>query len=208
VLLQADVDVDAVDPQVDVVHVRQIPFAEAALLALPGLGQLRDHRRGQSRRAAQELPQRGHEVARGQPVQIEQRQHLGDFRGLAAPRRQDRRGEPGPLTGVGVGAAVIDPRRDHLHRPARGEYLARLVRAVAHHQPTAVLVTLVGEPGDVVIDLRLQGLGQHPSGTLTDQVVDQRRTIVSAGVNRVGSSRNYGEHGSYLPDQRSSAGLA
>ena len=178
------------------------------MLGLPGLGQLRDHRRGQARRGAEELSQRGHEIARGQPVQVEQRQHLGDLRGLATPRRQDRRGEPGPLAGVGIGAPVIDPGGDHVHRAGRGEYRARLVRAVAHHQPTPVLVPLVDEPGDVVIDLRLQGLGQHPAGALTDQVVDQRHAVVSAGVTRVGNSRNYGEHGSYLPDRRWRADLA
>jgi hypothetical protein len=47
VLFEADVDVDAVGPEVDVVHARQIPLREGALLGLPGLGQLGDHRRGQ-----------------------------------------------------------------------------------------------------------------------------------------------------------------
>jgi hypothetical protein len=32
---------------------------------------------------------------------------FGDLRGLAAPRRQDRRGEPATLARLGVGAAVI-----------------------------------------------------------------------------------------------------
>jgi hypothetical protein len=62
VLLETDVDVDPVGPQVDVVHPRQVPGGEAALLGLPGLGQSGDHRRGQPGRAAQELAQRGHEV--------------------------------------------------------------------------------------------------------------------------------------------------
>ena len=92
--------------------------------------------------------------------------------------------------------------------PAEVEDLAGLVRAVAHHQPTTVLVALGGEPGDVVIDLGLQRLGQHPTGALTDKVIDQRRAAVSAGIISVGSSRNYGEHGSYLPDRRWRADLA
>jgi hypothetical protein len=124
----------------------------------------------------------------------------GDLRGLAAPGGQDRRGEPGLLNGVGVDTPVIGPRCPRLDRAGRGEDLAGLVRAVAHHQPASVGVALAGEPGDVVVDLRRQGLGEHPAGTLADELVDQRRTIRSAGIIRVASSRNYGEHGPYLPD--------
>jgi hypothetical protein len=82
------------------------------------------------------------------------------------------------------------------------------VAAVAHHQPAAVLVTLADVAGDVVVDLGLQRLGQHPPGTLTNQLVDQRGAAVSAGVISLGSSRNYGEHGSYPSDRRWRAGLA
>ena len=112
------------------------------------------------------------------------------------------------MVGVGVGAAVVDPGRDHLDRPRRGEDLAGLVGAVAHHQPAPVLVALAGELGDVGVDLGLQRFGQHPTGTLANQLVDQRATIAAAGIIGVGSSRNYGEHGSYLPDRRWSADLA
>jgi hypothetical protein len=71
-----------------------------------------------------------------------------------------------------------------------------------------VLVALAGETGDVLIDLGLQRFGQHPPGTVTDDLIDQRQPAVSAGVNRLGRSRNYGEHGSCLPDRRWRAGLA
>jgi hypothetical protein len=54
----------------------------------------------------------------------------------------------------------------------------------------------------------LQGLGQHPAGALADEFVDQHRPIGTTGVNRVGGSRSYGEHGSYLPDRRWRADLA
>ena len=205
---EADVDVDPVGPQVDIVHTGQVPGREGALLGLPYLGQLGDHRRGQPGRGAEELAQRGHEVPGGQAVQVEQRQYLGDLRTLAAPRRQDRRGEPRPFAGVGVGAAVVDPRRGDLHRAGAGEYLAGLMRAVAHHQPATDLVALADEPGDVGVDLGLQRLDQHPAGALPDDLIDQRHTAVSAGVIGVGSSRNYGKHGSYLPDRRWRADLA
>jgi len=44
-------------------------------------------------------------------------------------------------------------------------------------QAMPVHVTLVGEAGDVGIDLGLQRLGQHPAGTLTHDLVDQRRAL-------------------------------
>jgi hypothetical protein len=208
VLLEADVDVDAVGPQVDVVHARQAPAGERLLLALPGLGQLRDHRRGQAGRAAEELPERGYEVPGRQAVQVEQRQHLGDLRGLAAPGRQDRRGEPAAFARLRVGAAVVDPRRDHLDRAGRGQHLAGLVDAVAHHQPAPVLIAFVVELGDVGVDLGLQRFGQHPTGALADDLVDQRHPIGAAGVIGVGGSGNYGEHRSYPSDRRWRADLA
>jgi hypothetical protein len=80
--------------------------------------------------------------------------------------------------------------------------------AVAHHQPSALGVALGDVAGDVVVDLGLQRLGQHPTGALAYQLVDQGRGAVPAGVIGGCVSRNYGEHGSYPSDQRSSAGLA
>jgi hypothetical protein len=71
------------------------------------------------------------------------------------------------------------------------------------------LVALVTERGDVGVHLGLQGLGQHPPGTLADDLVDQRAaTGAAAGVVGVGGSRNYGEHGSYPSDRRWRADLA
>jgi hypothetical protein len=90
VFFQTDVDVHAISPQVDVVHPCQVPVGEGALLGLPLLGELGDHGCGQARGRAEELAEGRHEVTRGQAVQIQQRQHLGDLRGLARPGRQDR----------------------------------------------------------------------------------------------------------------------
>ena len=67
------------------------------------------------------------------------------------------------------------------------------MRAVAHDPPPPVLVALVQVWGDVILDLSLQCLGQHPAGTLADQLVDQGRAIVPARVIGIGGSRNYGE---------------
>jgi hypothetical protein len=94
-------------------------------------------------------PSAGPEVLRREPVQVQQRQHLLDLRGLARPRRQDRRREPLPLAGFRVNPLVVHPRRMHLDRARGGGHLARLVIAVAHHQPMPVLVAFVGELGAV-----------------------------------------------------------
>jgi len=209
VLFKADVDVDAVRPQVDEVHSGQIAGGEGALLGLPRLGQLRDHRRRQPGRGAEELAQGRGEVPGREPMQVQQRQYLGDLRGLAAPGGQDRRAEPLTFAGVGVGAAVVDPWCGHLDRAGAGEDFARLVAAVTHDQAVAVLVELGGEPRDVGVDLGLQGFGEHPPGAIADNLVDQRRRAIRrAGVIGVSNSRNYGKHGSYLPDRRWRADLA
>jgi len=42
---------------------------------------------------------------------------------------------------------------------------------VAHHQPVAVLVCLVGVRGDIAFDLGFQGGSQHPPGALAHQLV-------------------------------------
>ena len=144
-LLEADLEVDAVDPQVDVVGARQIALPEGLGLVLPLRGQPGDRRRRQPRTRAEELLQRRTEVAGGQPVQVQQRQHLGHLRGLACPRRQDRRGKPLPFIGIGVDALVVDPRGGHRHRTRRGQHLALVVIAIADHQPSPVLIDLIGE---------------------------------------------------------------
>ncbi len=110
-LLEADLEVDAVDPQVDVIGAREVTLAESLRLVLPLAGEPGDRRGRQSGARAEKLLQRRTEVTRREPVQVQQWQHLGHLRGgLACPRRQDRRGKPLPLTGNGVDALVVDPR--------------------------------------------------------------------------------------------------
>ncbi len=164
---------DAVGPDVDVVAAGQITLAERGVIGLP-LGRQPCHgRQGEPGGAAQELLEGGHEVPRGQAVQIEQRQHLADLRGLAAPRRQDRRGEPLAFARGLVDALVVHPLRLHLDHPGRGRDLPCLVVAVADHQAAPVLVTLIGQLGYVGVDFSLQVGGRHPLCTLVDDVVDQ-----------------------------------
>jgi hypothetical protein len=141
------------------------------MVGLPAGQQPTDSGRRQPSRRTEELFQGWDEVAGGQPVQVQQRQHLTDLRALAAPGRQDHRAEPGPLAGHRIHPAVIDPRRPHRNRTRGGHHLTLARVAVAHHQAPAALITLGGVGGEIVVDLGLQGSGQHPSGTLASQPI-------------------------------------
>src|SRR6185436_11734323 len=76
-----------------------------------------------------------------------------------------------PLTGIRVDTLVVDPRCRDVHRAGARGHRPRLVAAAAHHQPMTLLVTNVSELGDVRLDLRPQGLGQHPLRTLADELI-------------------------------------
>ena len=137
-------------------------------------------------------------------MQVQQWQHLADLRGLAGPRRQDRRREPLALTGVGVGALVVHPGRLHRDRTSGGDHLAFGVVAVADHQAVPVFVDLTRVPGDIVGDLGLQRSGQHLPGTITHDLVEQRPPGTDRGAGRVGviDVVHYREHGRAFPPAR------
>jgi hypothetical protein len=80
-------------------------------VVLPLTGEPGDRRCRQPRGGAEELFQRGHKVTLGHPIQVQQRQHLGDRRGPLCPRRQNRRGEPSTPPDLLVDALVVDLRR-------------------------------------------------------------------------------------------------
>ncbi len=207
VLLKADLEVDPVDPAVHVVGVLQGALVERLGLVLPLGSEPGDRRGRQPRSGAEELLQRRHEVARGHPVQVEQREHLGDLRRLPRPRRQNRRREPPTLTGLLVDALVVDPRRPHRHcSRGRGD-LPCLPVAVTDHQPVAGLVDGVGMDVDVGGDLGLQRRGEHRSRAVADKLVQQRRAHRGRGV--LGGRDllvDYLEHRRTFPNRRASAG--
>ena len=73
----------------------QLPGAERGVLGLPLLGQPLDRARRQPRGVlTQQIPQRRPEVPGSEPVQVQNRQHLGHLRLLPRIRRQDPRAEP------------------------------------------------------------------------------------------------------------------
>ena len=104
-------------------------------------------------------------------MQVQQREHLGDLRALAAPRRQDHRPEPDPRTARRVDPAVVHPRRRHRHRASTSRDRALAGVAVPPDQAMAALIYLACVRGDVGRNLFLERDGKHPPGTLTDQLV-------------------------------------
>ncbi len=152
-LFEADVEVDAVRVEVDVVDVFEGAVGELVPFLLPVGGQPGDHRSRQPGGRAEELLKGGHEVSRAHPVQVHQRQHLGHLGRLAGPRRQDRAAEAHLLAGLLVDPAVVDPRRPDLDRPGAGDQRPRLGVSVAHNQAMPVFVDLVRHARDVAVDL-------------------------------------------------------
>ena len=124
---------------------------------------------------AEELGQRRPEIGAGQAVQIQQRQHLRHPRRLPRPGRQDRRGEPAPLTAHPIDTFVVDPRRPHSHGTGRRGHLPLSMVTVADDQPATVGVNLATMDVDVGGHLGLQRRRQHLPGTVADNLIEHRR---------------------------------
>jgi hypothetical protein len=138
---------------------------------LPLGGQPGDDRGAQPGRGAEERLQRGHEVHAGQPVQVQQRQHLGHLGATPTPAGQDQALKLHPLAGHRVDPPVVDPGADHLDLPGRGRDLARLGMSVAPDQSMPALVGQLVVGGQVDVDLGLQRGRQHPPRALTHELV-------------------------------------
>ena len=92
-------------------------------------------------------------------MQVQQRQHLGHLRGLACPRRQDRRGKPLPLTRIGVDPFVVDPRRTSAQeRKIALTGLSPFWHGTSHR--TQGIVVGYGTPPEHEYTTALQHLGQ------------------------------------------------
>src|SRR6058998_2365663 len=110
VLLEAGLHIDAVDPEVDDLKVRDGAGPPALVLGLPPGLQPRD-RGGRQRRAVPQQPaQRQIEVAEGQAMQVQLRQEPPDLLSVSLERRQ----QP-TLEALGQPA---HPRPAHGERPA------------------------------------------------------------------------------------------
>ncbi len=160
---------------------------------------------------SEELPEGRHKIPGREPVQVQQRQHLADLWRLPCPRRQDRRREPLPLARFGVHALVVDPRRGHLHRAGAGEHLARLVAAVA---PPAGARSHRARRRTGRYRRRLRpaaprpASAAHPPGRFRRSIDDDPGADEAAELSRSAESETMVSTGTYLPDQRCTAGLA
>src|SRR5271157_6521495 len=103
-----------------------------------------------------------------------------------------------PLPGIRVDPLVVDPRGHHGDRARGGQHVARLVIAIADHQPTAVVVEPIGELLDIGANFRRKRRMQHLAGAIADDLVQHRptRTSVIVGPLRV---VNYRKHGRTFP---------
>ncbi len=182
-LLEANVEVDPVSPEVHVVPVRQVAGHEGAVLVLPGRGEPGDHRSRQPSRRTEEPLEGRDEVACRQSVQVQQRQDLGDLRRPPTPRRDDDGLELGLFTGRLVDTTVVHPRCFDLDRSGHGLDLASPGVAISRHETVPVLIALVYELGEIRVDLGLQGSGQHRPRTFAADLVQAEATFrASLGV--------------------------
>ena len=173
---------DPVRPDVDVIAVRERSLHEGAVLGLPGRREPSDDRRRQPRCRSEEPFESRSEVPGRQAVQVEQGQHLGDLRGLAAPRRDDRGLELRPLVGLGVDPTILHARRADPDRSRDGGDHPRPGVAVARDEPVPRLVTFAGQLRDVGVDLGLQGRGEHPLCSLAEDLVQHRPAVRDGGL--------------------------
>ena len=101
-----------------------------------------------------------------------------------------------PLTAHLIDALVVDPRPPHRDRTGRRGHLPLGVMTVADHQPTAIGVDLPSMGLDMGGDLGLQRGRQHLPGTITDNLIQQRR----AGLVGLRTFLDYREHEGYLSE--------
>jgi hypothetical protein len=79
-VLQTNVEMHPVGPQIHVIDLAQIALLERCQLLAPLAREPLDRRRAQASFAAEQLSQRGLEVLGRDTAQIQHRQHFGDFR--------------------------------------------------------------------------------------------------------------------------------
>jgi hypothetical protein len=162
---------DPIRPAVHVIPVGQAALGERRSLGLPLGGQPGNDRGRQARARAKERLQRRDEIQAGQPVQIQQRQHLGHLRRAPTPAGQQPAVELHPLAGTWIDPPVVHPRSDDFDLADPGGDGAGRGVAVADHQPMAALIHQLGVRRDVGLDLGLQRHRQHPPGALAKQLV-------------------------------------
>ncbi len=200
VLLEAHVEVHAVRPEVDVVDPAQAALPPAVVLGLPGLREPPHGRGGEARPRTEEGRERGQEVARREPPQVEQRQHLGHLRRTPHVGRQQRRDVALTV------AAVVDARRLHGDAARGGRDLARAGVAVAHGQPPARRVDRNGVALEVGLAFGLQRQREHLLGGQAAELV-QAHLLLGPHLLMPASLMHYPQHPAYSSRPASSGHL-
>ena len=168
---------DPVDPHIHVIVIGQVALPKLPILLLPHGGQPRDGRGTQAGRVlAEQHRQRLAEVARREPPQIKDGQHLRHLRGAAHIGRENPAREPLAVA-VGVHPFVVHAGRPDFPGPGPAGDLPRLGLPVADHQPVALFVAVRGVGLDILRHLHRQGLHQHPTRSFARERV-QRRTLI------------------------------
>src|SRR5918993_880758 len=104
-------------------------------------------------------------------MQVQQWQNLRNFRGFPHVRWKDHAAKPLPFALL-VDPPVIDPRSLNLDGPRPQHNLALSGVAVFRHEGMAPLVALCTGGVDVGLDLGFEGAGEHPSRSLSGDLVE------------------------------------
>jgi hypothetical protein len=159
IVFQPGLNMNAVDPEIDVAFGREVALAPAPVLFRPSLLET-PYGRGRKPAGvlAKQRNERLLEVAGGDPLEVEDRdQHFEALRS-ARVGRQNRRGKANALRAFTD--AVAHPRAAHADRTDAGHDLALWQMAVAHQPLAAIIGRLVGVPTKQGRDLSLDSLRQ------------------------------------------------
>src|SRR5215207_7134012 len=187
-MLQADVEVDAISPQIDVVDLTQVTLPELRQFVTPLPCQPLNRRRAQAGLAAEEFGQRGLEVLGRDAAQIQHRQHFGDFGRATRPWWQDGAGEASALT------PIVDAWCLNLQFAGTGSHRPWFSYAVADHHSVPCFVAMVAVLGDVLVDLGSQRHQQHAPGAFSHQRVQVELERILFRWFR----SDYSQHAAYL----------
>jgi hypothetical protein len=167
--------VDAIDPEIDIALGREIAPLPVFVLIRPNLFEAGNGRRRKPRCIlADERRQHLLEVASRDALEVEDREQ--NLEALGAPRvgRQDRRAEPDTLTARNL--TVTDARLSDGDRTNAGHDFARRQVAVSHHALPAVLGLETAVLDEKFSDLRLDGAGEkglRPVAQDLSQLIDK-----------------------------------
>src|SRR5690606_38083266 len=197
-IFKANVEVNAIGPDVNVMLVGQIAFGPLLVFDLPLFGESRDAAGRQSRAVvAEQRRQCVAEVAGADTRQIETGQQFLDAFALAQIRRHKTRDEAFTLA---FGPAVMHTRHANVQRTDPRDDRSRLSVIVAHDlSPTGGIDT-----GGVLIDPRrdlgLDRLHEHPPGALAENVGKRIPRRGGGGWQRERLSGNVFHGGVLLPN--------